>query len=309
MKLKNVKKVLAFGLAAVMTATLLTACGGNKDTADNNDSGKEAGTTSEFDASNDITVVSREDGSGTRGAFIELFGIEEKDENGEKVDKTTVDANITNSTEVMMSSVAGNEYAIGYVSLGSLSDSVKAVKIDGAEPTEENIKSGTYKVYRPFNIATKGDPSDIAQDFINFILSQEGQKVVSENGYIALDDVKPYESNGATGKVVVAGSSSVTPVMEKLKEAYEAVNKEAEIEINQSDSTTGMTSAMSGICDIGMASRELKEEEAAELTATVIANDGIAVIVNKSNTAEELTSEQVKAIFTGESTAWEEVLK
>lgn len=308
MKLKNVKKILAFGLATVMTAALLTACGGN-DTADSAESGKEDSAASEFDASNDITVVSREDGSGTRGAFIELFGIEEKDENGEKVDKTTVDANITNSTEVMMSSVAGNEYAIGYVSLGSLSDSVKAVKIDGAEPTEENIKSGTYKVFRPFNIATKGDPSDIAQDFINFILSQEGQKVVSDNGYIALTDVKPYESNGATGKVVVAGSSSVTPVMEKLKEAYEAVNKEAEIEINQSDSTTGMTSAMSGICDIGMASRELKEEEAAELTATVIANDGIAVIVNKSNTAEDLTSEQVKAIFTGESTAWEEVLK
>ncbi|XCP86356.1 substrate-binding domain-containing protein [Roseburia hominis] len=307
MKLKTVKKAFALTLAAVMAATLLTACGGGEDTSGDDSANKDSGATTEFDASNDITVVSREDGSGTRGAFIELFGIEEKDESGEKVDRTTVDANITNSTEVMMSSVAGNEYAIGYASLGSLSDTVKAVKIDGAEPTEDNIKSGTYKVFRPFNIATKGDPSDITQDFINFILSEEGQKVVSDNGYIALDGAKAFESNGATGKVVVAGSSSVTPVMEKLKEAYEAVNKDAEIEINTSDSTTGMTSTMTGICDIGMASRELKEEEAKELTATVIANDGIAVIVNKSNPVEDLTSEQVKAIFVGESTAWEEL--
>ena len=208
-----------------------------------------------------------------------------------------------------MSTVAGNEYAIGYVSLGSLGDSVKAVKIDGAEATEENIKAGTYKVSRPFNIATKDEISDIAQDFINFILSEEGQKVVSENGYISLDDVKPYESNGATGKVVVAGSSSVTPVMEKLKEAYQKVNSGAEIEINQSDSTTGMTSAMSGICDIGMASRELKDEEAQELTSIVIATDGIAVIVNNDSPVEELTSDQVKAIFTGETVAWDEIVK
>ena len=208
-----------------------------------------------------------------------------------------------------MSTVAGNEYAIGYVSLGSLGDNVKAVKIDRAEATEENIKAGTYKVSRPFNIATKDEISDIAQDFINFILSEEGQKVVSENGYISLDDVKPYESNGATGKVVVAGSSSVTPVMEKLKEAYQKVNSGAEIEINQSDSTTGMTSAMSGICDIGMASRELKDEEAQELTSIVIATDGIAVIVNNDSPVEELTSDQVKAIFTGETVAWDEIVK
>lgn len=307
MKLKTVKKAFALTLAAVMAATLLTACGGDEDTSGDDSAKKDTGATAEFDASNDITVVSREDGSGTRGAFIELFGIEEKDESGEKVDRTTVDANITNSTEVMMSSVAGNDYAIGYASLGSLSDTVKAVKIDGAEPTEANIKSGTYKVFRPFNIATKGDSSDITQDFINFILSEEGQKVVSDNGYIALDQAKAFESNGATGKVVVAGSSSVTPVMEKLKEAYEAVNKDAEIEINTSDSTTGMTSAMTGICDIGMASRELKEEETKELTATVIANDGIAVIVNKNNPVEDLTSGQVKKIFVGDSTAWEEI--
>ena len=303
----KLRKLLAMTLVVAMTGALAAGCGSKSEETGAEGEGEQQ--TAEWDASNDITVVSREDGSGTRGAFIELFGIEQKDENGNKVDHTTEDANITNSTEVMMSTVAGNEYAIGYVSLGSLGDSVKAVKIDGAEATEENIKAGTYKVSRPFNIATKDEISDIAQDFINFILSEEGQKVVSENGYISLDDVKPYESNGATGKVVVAGSSSVTPVMEKLKEAYQEVNSGAEIEINQSDSTTGMTSAMSGICDIGMASRELKDEEAQELTSIVIATDGIAVIVNNDSPVEELTSDQVKAIFTGETVAWDEIVK
>ena len=303
----KLRKLLAMTLVVAMTGALAAGCGSKSEETGAEGEGEQQ--TAEWDASNDITVVSREDGSCTRGAFIELFGIEQKDENENKVDHTTEDANITNSTEVMMSTVAGNEYAIGYVSLGSLGDSVKAVKIDGAEATEENIKAGTYKVSRPFNIATKDEISDIAQDFINFILSEEGQKVVSENGYISLDDVKPYESNGATGKVVVAGSSSVTPVMEKLKEAYQKVNSGAEIEINQSDSTTGMTSAMSGICDIGMASRELKDEEAQELTSIVIATDGIAVIVNNDSPVEELTSDQVKAIFTGETVAWDEIVK
>ena len=303
----KLRKLLAMTLVVAMTGALAAGCGSKSEETGAEGEGEQQ--TAEWDASNDITVVSREDGSGTRGAFIELFGIEQKDASGKKIDNTTEDANITNSTEVMMSTVAGNEYAIGYVSLGSLGDSVKAVKIDGAEATEENIKAGTYKVSRPFNIATKDEISDIAQDFINFILSEEGQKVVSENGYISLDDVKPYESNGATGKVVVAGSSSVTPVMEKLKEAYQKVNSGAEIEINQSDSTTGMTSAMSGICDIGMASRELKDEETQELTSIVIATDGIAVIVNNDSPVEELTSDQVKAIFTGETVAWDEIVK
>ena len=301
----KLRKLLAMTLVVAMTGALAAGCGSKSEETGAEGEGEQQ--TAEWDASNDITVVSREDGSGTRGAFIELFGIEQKDENGNKVDHTTEDANITNSTEVMMSTVAGNEYAIGYVSLGSLGDSVKAVKIDGAEATEENIKAGTYKVSRPFNIATKDEISDIAQDFINFILSEEGQKVVSENGYISLDDVKPYESNGATGKVVVAGSSSVTPVMEKLKEAYQKVNSGAEIEINQSDSTTGMTSAMSGICDIGMASRELKDEEAQELTSIVIATDGIAVIVNNNNPLENITSEQVKSIYLAEITEWDDI--
>jgi len=257
-----------------------------------------------------ISVISREDGSGTRGAFIELFGIEEKNDAGEKIDNTTVDAAITNNTAVMMSTVAGNTYAIGYISLGSLNDTVKAVKIDGAEASAENIKAGEYKVCRPFNIATNGDVSEAAQDFIKFILSPDGQKVVEENGYIAVDDVEEFTTSGAEGKVVVAGSSSVTPEMEKLKEAYAAVNDKVEIEIQQSDSTTGMTSAIDGICDIGMASRELKDSETeAGLQSQEIALDGIAVVVNNENPIEELTSEQVKSIYVGETTVWGDVMK
>ncbi len=260
-------------------------------------------------SSDPITVVSREDGSGTRGAFIELFGVEEKDADGNKVDNTTEEAEITNNTAVMMSTVAGNVDAIGYISLGSLNDSVKAAKIDGVEATAENIKSGEYKVSRPFNIATNGEVSDVAQDFIDYILSPEGQAVVEENGYIAVDSTEA-ESTQPEGKVVVAGSSSVTPVMEKLKEAYAEVNPNAEIEIQQSDSTTGMTSAIDGICDIGMASRDLKDEELeAGLTATTIANDGIAIIVNNDNPTDDLTTDQVKSIYVGEVTTWGDLEK
>ena len=261
-------------------------------------------------SSDPITVVSREDGSGTRGAFIELFGVEEKDADGNKVDNTTEEAEITNNTAVMMSTVAGDVDAIGYISLGSLNDSVKAVKINGVEATAENIKSGEYKVSRPFNIATNGEVSDVAQDFIDYILSPEGQAVIEENGYISIDDVKDAESTQPEGKVVVAGSSSVTPVMEKLKEAYAEVNPNAEIEIQQSDSTTGMTSAIDGICDIGMASRELKDEELeAGLTSTTIANDGIAIIVNNDNPTDDLSVDQVKSIYVGETTTWGDLTK
>ena len=260
-------------------------------------------------SSDPITVVSREDGSGTRGAFIELFDVEEKDADGNKVDNTTEEAEITNNTAVMMSTVAGDVDAIGYISLGSLNDSVKAAKIDGVEATAENIKSGEYKVSRPFNIATNGEVSDVAQDFIDYILSPEGQAVVEENGYIAVDSTEA-ESTQPEGKVVVAGSSSVTPVMEKLKEAYAEVNPNAEIEIQQSDSTTGMTSAIDGICDIGMASRDLKDEELeAGLTATTIANDGIAIIVNNDNPTDDLTADQVKSIYVGEVTTWGDLAK
>ena len=272
--------------------------------------GATAFTTIVSAASGDITVVSREDGSGTRGAFVELFGIQE-DQDGEKVDMTTDEASVTNSTSVMMTTVAGDENAIGYISLGSLDDTVKAVKIDGVEATVENVSNDSYKIARPFSILTSDKESDAAKDFVNYIMSSDGQQIVEDNGYIKeAADASAYEAaDGVSGKVVVAGSSSVTPVMEKLKEAYQKVNSGAEIEINQSDSTTGMTSAMSGICDIGMASRELKDEEAQELTSIVIATDGIAVIVNNDSPVEELTSDQVKAIFTGETVAWDEIVK
>lgn len=309
------KKLLSVMLVGALAISALTGCG-NKETASDDsqktgttteaDRSSDAADTSDFDNSEMINVQSREDGSGTRGAFIELFGIEEKDADGNKIDNTTEEANITNSTEVMLTSVAGDEYAIGYVSLGSLNDTVKALKIDGAEATAENIKAGTYKIARPFNIATKGDATGLAADFINYIMSDEGQKVIEDNGYISQGSNGAFTSDGSTGKIVVAGSSSVTPVMEKLIEAYKAINKDAEIELQESDSTTGMTAAMEGTCDIGMASRELKDSES-ELKATAIAMDGIAVIVNKNNTLDDITSDQVKDIYLGDVTSWDEL--
>lgn len=261
-----------------------------------------------FDASREITVLSREDGSGTRGAFIELMGIEVKNDAGEKVDMTTDEAVVTNSTAVMLTTVAGNDYAIGYVSLGSMNDTVKSLKIDGVEASVEAIKSGEYKVARPFNIAVTENVSELAQDFIAYILSTEGQAVIADGGYIALDETEPFEGGKVSGKLVIAGSSSVTPIMEKLTEAYKAINADADIEVQQSDSTTGMNAAIEGVCDIGMASRELKESEIeAGLTSTTIAMDGITVIVNLNNPIEELTSEQVSAIYTGELTVWNEL--
>lgn len=259
-------------------------------------------------ASGWINVVSREDGSGTRGAFVELMGIEEI-QGDEKVDMTTEEAIITNSTSVMMTTVEGDENAIGYISLGSLNDTVKALKIDGVEATAENVASGDYTVARPFNIVTGAEVTETAQDFINFIMSAEGQQIIEDNGYIKEDtDAAVYEVAGVSGKVVVAGSSSVAPVMEKLKEAYEELNTDVTVEVQQSDSTTGVNSAAEGICDIGMASRELKEEEAdLGLISTVIARDGIAVIVNNTNEIEDMTSEQVKDIFTGTYTEWEDL--
>jgi len=285
----KMKKALVRLSAAATALVLLAGCSAQKDDA--------------------IAVIAREEGSGTRGAFIELFGIEEKDANGNKIDHTTEQADITNSTSVMMTSVAGNPNAIGYISLGSLNDTVKALEIDGAAPTVENIKSGKYRIARPFNIATGADVSEPARAFIDFIMSSEGQKVIEENGYIAaVDDAPAYAGSAIPGKVVVAGSSSVTPVMEKLKEAYLAVNPNVEIEIQQSDSSTGIKSVIDGVCDIGMASRELKDSElAAGLTPTVIAMDGIAVIVNNQNPVTGLASQQVRAIFMGEITRWGEL--
>jgi phosphate transport system substrate-binding protein len=303
MRMKNWKRFAAVAMSVMCMGTMV-ACGSSGSAS--NDS--KTGSVGSSSKSQTITVVSREDGSGTRGAFIELFGIEEKDASGKKVDNTTDDATITNSTEVMMTTVAGDEAAIGYTSLGALNSSIKALKVDGAEATAANVKSGTYKISRPFNIATKGTVSEVTQDFINYILSEDGQKIVESNGYISQGNSGAFTSNGASGKIVVAGSSSVTPVMEKLLEAYQKVNTGAKIELQESDSTTGMTAAIDGTCDIGMASRELKDsEKSAGLTNQVIALDGIAVIVNNKNSASNITSEQVKAIFTGETTDWSNV--
>lgn len=276
------KRIFALILGAVITAATLASCGNS--------------------GSDEITVVSREDGSGTRSAFVELMGILQDDK-----DMTYERAEISNSTSVVMSTVAGNANAIGYISLGSLNDSVKAVKVDGVEATVDNIKSGSYKVSRPFNIATKDDLSDLAKDFINFILSTDGQAIVAED-YIALDAADSYTPSGLTGKITLTGSTSVSPLMEQLAAAYKEINPDVTIEIQQSGSSAGIQSAIEGVCDIGMASREIKEDEInAGLTPTVIALDGIAVIVNNDNEVSDLTSEQIKNIYTGEVTSWSDV--
>ena len=295
MRKPSLKSIGALALAAMLSMGVLVGCGGTSDST-------EGGTGA-------INVISREDGSGTRSAFVELFGVEEKDANGEKIDRTKADASVTNSTAVMMTNVANDPNAIGYLSLGSLDDSVKAVKIDNVDATADNVKNGTYAVSRPFNIVTKDSVSEVAQDFIDFILSADGQKIVEDNKYTAsVDNAKAFKTKAPTGKLVIAGSSSVSPVMEALKEAYLAINTNAEIEIQTSDSTTGVNSAKEGICDIGMASRELKDEEiSAGLTATVIAIDGIAVIVNDNNPIETMTKDQVKSVYVGETTDWSQL--
>ena len=302
----KMKKALAACMAVMMIgSTVLMGCGSQ----DNSDTGADTKTEA-TGASGPITVVSREDGSGTRGAFVELFGVQQEDKDGEKIDMTTLDAKVTNSTSVMMTTVAGDVNAIGYISLGSLNDTVKAVKIVVTEPSAENVEYESYKVVRPFNIAVKDDVSEAAQDFINFIMSKQGQAVVEENGYIPVGDQPEYKGTSPEGKIVVAGSSSISPVMEKLKEAYEEVNANVTIEVQQSDSTTGMQSVIDGLCDIGMASRELKDSETSEgLSPTVIAQDGIAVIVNNDSGIDELTSDQVKSIYLGDALDWEDVLE
>ena len=295
------KKSVSLLLAGLMLCGALAGCGGNS--TESTESTGDAAQTETTGTSGAIHVVSREDGSGTRGAFVELTGVE--DDNG---DNTTVDAEIANRTDAVLTTVAGNEAAIGYVSLGALNDTVKAVKVDGVEATVDNVKSGTYTLSRPFNIATKGEPTGVAADFINFIMSADGQAIVTEEGYITINDnAEAFTSDGSSGQIAVGGSSSVSPVMEKLIEAYKAVNPNAQIDLQTSDSTSGMTGAMDGTFAIGMASRELKDEEAAELTGQAIAMDGIAVIVNTANTVEDLTMDQIRGIYVGEITDWADV--
>jgi len=297
------KQVTAVFTGAALLAAMLAGCAGTgAQTSPSPAPTQPAGTTGE------IIVTSREDGSGTRGAFIELFGIEQKDAAGKKVDYTIDSADITNSTSVMLTSVAQNPQAIGYISLGALNDTVKALDIDGAAATVANVKNGSYSISRPFHIATRSDVSEAALDFINYILSADGQAIVENAGYIPASDTGAYSGSRPGGKIVVAGSSSVSPLMEKLREGYLAVNPNASVEVQQSDSTTGMTSTIDGVCDIGMASRALKDSErSAGLTPTVIATDGIAVIVNLENTFAGLSSLQIKDIYTGAVTDWSEL--
>jgi len=260
-----------------------------------------------FADTKEISVVSREDGSGTRGAFIELFGIEVKGDDGSRKDMTTKEAIIAKQTDVMMQNIVGDKYAIGYISLGSMNSTVKALLIDGVEATAENVKNGSYPVARPFNVATKGELTGLAKDFLDFVMSAEGQAVVAKSYIAVADDAAPFAGNKPAGKIVVAGSSSVTPIMEKLKEAYLEINPNAAIEIQQSDSSAGMTGVLDGTCDIGMASRDLKDSELANLTPLQIALDGISIIVNNDNPLDGLGAEQVRGIFTGEITRWSEL--
>jgi len=288
----TMRKMLAIALAAMLLLGLLGACGG-------------AG----FDKAKEITVITREDGSGTRSAFIELFGIEEKLADGSKKDHTTKEAITAKQTDVMITNVTRNQYAIGYISLGSMNDSVKALDIGGVRATVGNVKDGSYEIWRPFYVATKGETEGLAKDFIGFILSAEGQAVVTAKQHIPVDGSAPaYAGDKPEGKLRITGSSSVTPVMEKLREAYLALNPAATIEVQQSDSSGGLLDAQEGNCDIAMSSRDLKDSELAALIPVQIALDGIAVIVNLENPLDNLTKEQVKSIFTGETLVWDGVI-
>lgn len=268
-----------------------------------------------FDASQTISVVSREEGSGTRGAFIELTGIATKGADGKEVDNTYLEADFVNSTSLVMTTVASNEYAIGYASLSSVlaNDTVKALKVNGVVASTEDILSQAYPIARPFNIVTKGELTDeIAKDFYAFIMSKEGQKVVGENGLVPVDtaETPAYEGKALEGKLTVGGSTSVTPIMEKLAEAYNVLQPKVVIDLQSTGSTAGVTGALDGTYQLGMASRGLKDSEKGNgAVGTVIAMDGIAVIVHPDNPIEDLTVEQIRQVFVGEVTTWDALNK
>lgn len=326
----KITKKLTLSTAALLTIAALAGCNGNTSSTVNSDNSASGTSSAAQDSAadssadnasdtgstaskldTDITVVSREDGSGTRGAFVELMGIEQKNEAGDKEDMTRGDAEISNSTNGVMMSVAGNVDAIGYISLGSLNDTVKALDVNGVECSVDDIKSGSYVVARPFNICyqqAKLDENAAAQDFIKFIESNDGQKIIADNGYISIDASGDYAVSGASGAISLNGSTSVGPVMEKLAEAYKGLNPDVTIDIQQTGSGAGITSATEGTCDIGMSSRELKQEELdAGLTEMKIADDGIAVIVNLENPIENITSDEIMKIYTGEINNWSEL--
>lgn len=306
------KKPTMLVLAALLSLTLLVGCGGNN-AATNNGGDNTANTANTEDTAKgdsgggggQIVVVSREDGSGTRGSFTEITGILSKDENGEEVDNTTVDALVQNSTEAVITTVAGNPDAIGYISLGSLNDTVKALKVEGGDPTPEAIVDGSYPLSRPFLLLTK-EENPLVEDFLKFADSDEGQSIIEEAGYVKVGKGGTYEASGQSGKFTVAGSTSVTPLMEKFVEAYTEKNPDVTIDIQSTGSSAGIQATMEGTADLGMSSRELKDDETG-LNKTVIAQDGIAVIVNNDNPVEEISLDSIKSVFTGEMTAWKDV--
>lgn len=277
-----------------------------------------------------ITVISREDGSGTRGAFVEIVGVE--DENGN--DLTTTEATIQNQTSGVMQAVGNDPQAMGYISLGSLDDTVKAVNVDGAEASAEAIVAGDYPIARPFLLAWNAEEelSEVSADFLNFIHSQEGQTVVEEEGYIAVTEsgsqaegeeteaaeetegasgaasLPNYEpaGEGLEGTIEIVGSTSVTPIMERLAEVYGEYQNGVEINVSSVGSSAGIEAAINGTADFGMSSRALDEDEAGQVNSEEIAIDGIAVIVNLDNPVEELSLDTIRSIFLGEITAWEE---
>lgn len=282
-------------LVLLLAALLLTAC------APSPSSG-------EFDARREITVISREAGSGTRGAFTELTGVQEKTED-RTIDRTTLEAGIANSTGVVMGGVANDRYAIGYISLGSLGGSVKPLALDGAAPTAENVRGGSYTLARPFILVTNGAPTGLAGDFIDFILSAEGQGVLEGRGYIsAVPEAPAFAGSLPGGTIVISGSTSVAPGVEQLAEAYRALNPGAHIEVHSQGSTAGIHAAIEGIADIGMSSRELNESELAQLNRIVIAIDGLVLIVNNANPLDGLSTEEARDIFTGEITRWSQLI-
>lgn len=293
--MKNNKVLVLSLILAVAATSIMTGCGSTNDGIVEDPTGE-------------ITVISREDGSGTRGAFVELLGIEQKNEEGVKIDYTTLLAEVTNSTAVMIQSIYGNDNAIGYISLGSMSDMVKALSVDGIAPSVDTVKDGTYPVARPFNIVyNESSIDEVARDFIAYVMSEQGQAIVEENGYVSQGNNGAYASLKLSGELTVGGSSSVTPVMEKIAESYKELNPNVTIEVQQSDSTTGVQSVAEGVCDIGMASRAIKEEEIAlGLTPLTIAMDGIVVVVHNENGLKNLASEQVRDIYMGVLTTWED---
>ena len=292
--MKRTKKLIAMLMTAALAFSAFAGCGSTQ-----KEEKSEA-----FEAGSGIIVMTREDGSGTRGAFVELTGVEAKNDAGEKVDNTTVDAEVNNSTSVMMTAVAGNKYAIGYISMGSMNDTVKAIQVDGVDATAENVAAGKYALARPFNIAYREDLSDLGRDFIDFVMSDDGQTIIEDKGYIGSKTGTAYAGSGE-GKLVIAGSSSVSPVMEKLIEAYTAKNTGADITLQETDSSSGMSALSEGACDIGMASRDLKDSELEKgLIPETIATDGIAVIVNLENPVENLSCDEICSIYVGETTTW-----